>query len=71
MSQRIEDIDNEILEHAEEIVRLMKLKGFKDDSKDFGVSFITINNWNDGIEVECQLQDIKTIRRKKEIGWMI
>jgi len=66
MSQRIENIDNEILEHAEEIVRLMKLKGFKDDSKDFGVSFITINNWNDGIEVECQLQDIKTIRRTKK-----
>ena len=60
----IEEIDNLILVHAEEIVRLMKLKGFVDDCLTTITTSIDIRLWHDGIEVEASLQDIKTIRRK-------
>ena len=66
MTQRELNLDNEILDHAEEIVRLMKMKGFEDDSLTTGTTSIDIRLWHDGIEVEASLQDIKTIRRNKK-----
>ena len=60
-------IDKQILDHTDDIVKLMKMKGFKDDSKEFGVTFININLWHDNtIDVQCDLQSIKTIRRNKK-----
>jgi len=62
-----EQIDNEILNLAEKIESLMKDKGYIDDSEGYGMSPLSINSWHDGtIEVESQLQGIKTIRRKKK-----
>lgn len=62
----VAQIDKQILDHSDEITRLMKVKGFEDDSAECGVSFITICNWHDGIQVECRLQEITTIRRAKK-----
>lgn len=59
-------LDKQILDHADEIVRLMKMKGYEDDSADYGISHINVNNWHDGIQVDCQLQKIETIRRAKK-----
>lgn len=59
-------IDNQILDHADEIVRLMKLKGWKDESFTKGICTIDIGVWHDGIQVENIIQEVKTIRRKKK-----
>lgn len=54
-------LDKQILDHADEIIRLMKLKGMKDDDK-----LITIWLGEGKVEVEHILQSICTKSRKKK-----
>jgi|GEM_PF-6846267 len=59
-------IDKQILDHADEIIKLMKLKGWQDDSRSESLESIQLYVWHDSISVEAVTQGIKTIRRKKK-----
>lgn len=57
-------LDDQILDHADEIIRLMKLKGWRDLSSDRGLSNINIEVWENGFRVKSIIQDISTKKRK-------
>lgn len=57
-------IDKQILDHADEIVRLMKLKGFNPNKASYGLDSIHIHCWETEIDVESIQQDVSTRRRK-------
>lgn len=57
-------IDKQILDHADEIVRLMKLKGFNPHKASYGLDSIHIHCWETEIDVESMQQDVSTRRRK-------
>jgi phosphoribosyl-ATP pyrophosphohydrolase len=59
-------IDKQILDHADEIIKLMKLKGFKDESSDMNYDHIQIWIQDDVIEVQHVCQSITTKKRKKK-----
>jgi hypothetical protein len=59
-------IDKQILDHADEIIRLMKLKGFKDESNSAQHDNITLWIRDDMISVEHICQGVETIKRKKK-----
>ena len=62
-----EQLDSQILDHAEEMIRLMKLKGFKDESHIEGeCECLNIWIYDDVIGVEASCQPVRTTQRKKK-----
>ena len=61
-----EQIDKQILDHAEEMIKLMKLKGFEDNSH-IPLNCECIQIWihDEHIKVEASCQEIETEYRKK------
>lgn len=59
-------IDNQILDHADEITRLMKLKGFTDNSSVLIYNSLTIWLRPETIQVAVEGPHVETIERKKK-----
>jgi hypothetical protein len=59
-------LDDEILDHADEIIRLMKLKGMKDRSDKDNYDDIAIWMMENEIQVDSVCQEIKTKKRLKK-----